>query len=142
CSAPWVCNIAHGTKVLVERPWLTLAIDVYSRMILGAVLTYQSPSVYSAMLCLRQVVRRKSFLIEKYGYYKGATDGWGAPKTVIADNAWEFVGMSFQVCCEAAGINVIWAPVKTPEFKAYAERAFGVINELVWHRLAEGIPLK
>jgi putative transposase len=131
-----------GTKVLVERPWLTLAIDVYSRMILGAVLTYEPPSVYSALLCLRQVVRCKDFLIDKYGYHKGATDGWGAPKTVICDNAWEFVGLSFQVCCEAAGINVIWAPVKTPEFKTYAERAFGILNELVWHRLEEGIPLK
>ena len=131
-----------GTPVLVERPWLTLAIDVFSTMILGAVLTYESPSVYSALLCLRQVVRCKSFLIEKYGYHKGATDGWGKPFCVIADNAWEFVGMSFQVCCEAAGINVIWAPVKAAEFKTYAERAFGTLNSMVWHRLEEGIPVK
>jgi putative transposase len=131
-----------GVTVLVERPWLTLAIDVYSKMILGAVLTYHSPSVYSALLCLRQVVRRKSFLIEKYGDYKGATDGWGMPKNLIVDNGWEFVGISFQVCCEAVGINVIWAPVKAPEFKAYVERAFGTLNAMVWHRLEEGIPLK
>ncbi|ABE40882.1 Integrase, catalytic region [Rhodopseudomonas palustris BisB5] len=131
-----------GTKVLVERPWLTLAIDVYSRMILGAVLTYESPSVYSALLCLKQVVRRKSFLIDEFGYHKGATDGWGRPTTVIADNGWEFVGISFQVCCEAAGIHVIWAPVKAPEFKPYVERVFGILNEMLWHRLDQGIPLK
>lgn len=132
----------HGTKVLVERPWLTLAIDVYSRMIVGAVLTYEHPSVYSALLCLRQVVRRKSFLIDRFGYHKGATDGYGKPGTVIVDNGWEWVGMSFQVCCEACGIDVMWAPVKAPEFKSYAERAFGTLNTMVWHRLEEGIPLK
>jgi putative transposase len=61
---------------------------------------------------------------------------------VIVDNAWEFVGLSFQVCCEACGINVIWAPVKTGEFKSYAERAFGYLNGLIWHRLDVGIPYK
>lgn len=131
-----------GTRILIERPWLTLAIDCYSRMILGAVLTYEGPSVYSAMQCLRQVVRRKKFLVDQYGYHKGATDGFGKPLHVIVDNSWEFVGVSFQTCCEACGIHVIWAPVKTGEFKAYAERAFGYLNELIWHRLESGIPYK
>jgi putative transposase len=131
-----------GKKVLVERPWLTLAIDCYSRMILGAVLTYEGPSVHSAMKCLRQVVRSKKFLIDRYGSHKGATDGFGKPLTVIVDNGWEFVGMSFQVCCEASGIHVIWAPIKTGQFKSYAERAFGYLNGLIWHRLDAGIPYK
>ncbi|MEY9389538.1 putative transposase [Bradyrhizobium japonicum] len=131
-----------GVKTLVERPWLTLAIDVYSRMIVGAVITYEHPSVYSALLCLRQVVRKKKFLIDRFGHHKGATDGWGKPGTVIVDNGWEFVGMSFQVCCEACGIDVIWAPVKSGEFKSYAERAFGTLNTMLWHRLEEGIPFK
>jgi putative transposase len=142
CDAWAAVYDENGTKVLVERPWLTLAIDCYSRMILGAVLTYEGPSVYSAMKCLRQVVRNKKFLIEKYGYLKGATDGFGKPLTVIVDNAWEFTGLSFQVCCEASGVNVIWAPVKTGEFKSYAERAFGYLNGLIWHRLDAGIPYK
>jgi putative transposase len=132
----------NGTRVLVERPWLTLAIDVYSKMILAAVMTYEGPSVYAAMRCLRQVVRRKTWLVEKYGYRQGATDGYGKPVNLIVDNAWEFVGLSFQVCCEAAGIHVIWAPVKTGEFKTFAERAFGILNALVWHRLESGIPYK
>jgi putative transposase len=131
-----------GVKTLVERPWLTLAIDVYSRAIVGAVITFENPSVYSALLSLRQVVRKKQFLIDRFGHHKGATDCWGKPATVIVDNAWEFVGMSFQVCCEACGIDVIWAPVKSGEFKSYAERAFGTLNTMLWHKLEEGIPFK
>jgi hypothetical protein len=46
------------------------------------------------------------------------------------------------VCCEAAGIHVLWAPVKNPQFKAYVERAFLTLQELVWNRLDEGIPFK
>lgn len=132
----------NGKRALVERPWLTIAVDVYSHMILGAVITFQGPSVYSALRCLRQVVRRKAWLVEQYGYHKGATDGWGKPLHVIVDNGWEWVGLSFQVCCEACGIHVIWAPVKTGEFKTHAERAFGILNELVWHRLEAGVPYK
>jgi putative transposase len=132
----------NGDAILVERPWLTVAIDVFSRMILAAVVTYEPPSLYSVMQCLKQVVRRKQSLIDEFGEHKGATDGWGRPSTIIVDNGWEFVGVSFQVCCEAAGINVIWAPVKTPEYKAYIERAFHTFNEHVWHRLGSGIPFK
>lgn len=132
----------YGRVVMTERPWLTLAIDVYSRMILGAVLTFEPPSVYSAMLCLRQIVRSKEFLTEKYGYHKGATDGWGKPTTVVMDNAWEFSGISTQSVCEAAGIHVMWAPVGTPTFKAIVERFFRTLNEMVWHRLGSGIPFK
>jgi putative transposase len=142
CDAWAAVYDENGTKVIVERPWLTLAIDVFSRMILGAVLTYEGPSVYSAMACLRQVVRAKRFLIDRFGAHKGATDGFGRPTTVIVDNAWEFTGLSFQVCCEASGLHVIWAPVKTGEFKTYAERAFSYLNGLIWHRLDSGIPYK
>jgi putative transposase len=132
----------NGDPILVERPWLTVAIDVFSRMILGAVLTYEPPSLYSVMQCLKQVVRSKQFLMDEFGLHKGATDGWGRPSTIIVDNGWEFVGVSFQVCCEAAGINVKWAPIRTPEYKAYVERAFRTFNEHVWHRLGSGIPFK
>lgn len=132
----------YGRVVMTERPWLTLAIDVYSRMILGAVMTFEPPSVYSAMLCLRQIVRAKEFLTEKYGHHKGATDGWGKPTTIVMDNAWEFSGISMQSICEAAGIHVIWAPVGTPTFKAIVERFFRTLNEMVWHRLGSGIPFK
>ncbi|MGY4411759.1 transposase InsO family protein [Bradyrhizobium sp. LB7.1] len=142
CDAWAVVYDENGTKLVVERPWLTLAIDCYSRMILAAILTYEGPSVHSAMQCLRQVVRSKRFLLDKYGYHKGACDGFGKPVSVIVDNAWEFSGLSFQVCCEAVGIHVIWAPVKSGQFKAYAERAFGYLNELIWHRLDCGIPYK
>ncbi|NMA98584.1 MAG: transposase family protein, partial [Phyllobacteriaceae bacterium] len=131
----------YGKPILVERPWLTVAIDCYSRMVLGAVFTFEPPSVNSVMECLRQVVRRKDFLIQRYGTHKHATDGYGKPLTVIVDNGWEFVGSSFKSSCQAANIDVIWAPVKIPMFKAYVERLFGTLNEGIWHRLEGGIPL-
>lgn len=127
---------------LIERPWLTVAIDCYSRMVLGLVLTFEPPSVYSALAVIRHAVRVKEAQFSEYGFHKGATDGWGRPFTVIVDNGWEFTGVSFQTACEAAGIDVIWAPVKIPMFKAYVERLFGTFNSMLWHKMTGGIPLK
>jgi putative transposase len=130
----------EGQPLFVARAWLTLAIDCYSRMILGAVVGYEPPSIHSVVACLKQVVRKKEFLSE-YGEWKGAADGWGRPFTIIVDNGKEFVSPSFQASCEAAGIDVIWAPVKMPTYKAYVERVFGTLNTMLWHRLPGGLPL-
>jgi putative transposase len=35
----FVSSESAGTKILIKRPWLTVAIDVYSRTILSAKLT-------------------------------------------------------------------------------------------------------
>lgn len=129
-----------GQPLFVARAWLTIAIDCYSRMILGAVLGYEPPSIHSVVACLKQVVRPKPILSE-YGDWKGAADGWGRPFTVIVDNGKEFVSPSFQASCEAAGIDVIWAPIKMPTYKAYVERFFGTLNTMLWHKLPGGLPL-
>ncbi|WP_332716551.1 integrase catalytic domain-containing protein [Pelagibacterium mangrovi] len=130
-----------GNILLVEKPTLTLAVDLKTRMRLAAFLSYEPPSLYSVMACLKQVVRVKDWLVEEFGAVKGACDGWGKPRTIVVDNGWEFAGMSFQATCEAAGISVIWAPVRCPQFKAVVEQAFDDLNEHVWHRMKGGIPL-
>lgn len=130
---------SSGATILVARPVLTLAIDVYSRAILAAVLSFDPPSLNSVMLCIQQIVCPKDWLITQYGHHKGATDVWGRPRNVIVDNGMEFVSPSFQSTLEAAGIDVIWAPVKRPEYKSPCERMFKTLNDLVWHRLPGAI---
>ena len=136
-----VMHDEDGEPAFVVRPYLTLAIDCYSRMVLGAVLGFDPPSVSTVARCLKQVVRRKDFLQEIYGYEKGGADGWGRPFTIIVDNGKEFVSPSFQAFCEAVGIDVEWAPVKMPTYKAYVERVFGTLNTILWHKLPGGLPL-
>jgi putative transposase len=131
----------EGHPLFVARAWLTFAIDLYSRMILGAVIGYEPPSIQSVTACLRQVVRKKEFLLKQFGELKGACDGWGMPFTVVVDNGKDFVSPSFQASCEAVGIDVIWAPVRSPTFKPHVERAFGTFNTMLWHKLPGGLPL-
>lgn len=132
---------AEGRTVFVARPLLTLALDLYSRTVVGAIVSFEPPSLDSVMACIRQVVRPKTWLVEKYGELKGSTDVWGKPRWVVVDNGLEFVSPSFQSSLEAAGIDPIWAPVRNPEFKVFVERMFRTLNELVWHRMPGAIPI-
>lgn len=131
-----------GETLLVERPWLTIAVDVKSTMLLAGILTFEPPSLLTIMEALKQVLRPKDFLVAKYGHYKGATDGYGKIDTAVVDNGWENTGPSFQASCENVGISVEWAPVKTPEYKAVCERLFKTFNDAIWHRMKSGIPYK
>jgi putative transposase len=137
-------NVAgeDGETILQERPWLMLAVDVFTRMILAAVLTYEPPSIYTVVLGLKQMVRPKKLFPKDLRGFKGVDDGWGHASNIIVDNGWENTEASFQTMCEGAGINVIWAPVRTPEYKCHVEHAFHVLNQDCWHRLPSGIPHK
>ncbi|MBZ9696459.1 MULTISPECIES: DDE-type integrase/transposase/recombinase [unclassified Mesorhizobium] len=137
-------NVEHenGKTILQERPWLMLVVDVFSQVILAAILTYEPPSIYTVVMGLKQMVRPKDFLPPELLRFKNFGDFWGKPSFVIVDRAWENTGTAFQTMCESVGIRIIWAPVRTPEFKCHAEHGFHLLNSIYWHRLPSGIPHK
>jgi putative transposase len=132
----------NGKTLTQERPWLMLVVDVFSQVVLAAILTWAAPSIHTIVLALKQLVRPKDFLPEDLRHFKNFGDFWGAPSFVIVDRAWENTGKSFKTMCESVGIRIIWAPVRTPEFKCYVEHAFHLLNSIYWHRLPGGIPHK
>lgn len=133
---------ASGQVLMQERPWLALAVDVFSRLPLAAVLTFEPPSINTVVMCMKQLVRRKDFLPPELRNFKNFADSGGKPSSAIVDCAWENAEVSFQTMCESAGINIIWAPIHTPEFKCHVEHEFHLLNQLYWHRLPSGIPHK
>ncbi|KKZ86590.1 DDE-type integrase/transposase/recombinase [Rhizobium phaseoli] len=128
-----------GDVIRKMRAWLVYAIDVYSKMVLGFFLSLYPPTVYSLMKCIKHTLRPKTDLEERFGLYKGATDGWGKASTFILDNGLENIGVSLQTVLEYVGIDIIYASLRTPEHKALVERSFGTTNGL-WHQLPGGRP--
>lgn len=124
-----------------KRPWLVSIIDVYSRMILAAVLTFDKPSNYTVQLAIKQMLRPKLFLIERYGR-KPSTDGSGQPKEMTFDNGVENVHLSMRLLLADAGIDMEVAPIGTPQAKAIVERGFQTFNQGIWHSAPGGIPYK
>lgn len=117
----------------VGRPYLTLAMDVFSRMVVGFYLSYDPPSAASVGLCLAQAMCSKREYLAKLGV-KGSWPVWGKITTVHCDNAREFRGVVLERACEEYGIDLSWRPVKTPRYGGHIERMMGTVsNEL--HKL-------
>ena len=124
----------------VGRPWLTVLLDVRSRYPLSFHITFEPPSVYSAMACVRLAVRPKLEWAKRFPKVDGSWIASGVPATILTDNAWEFTGGSFADACADASISIEWCPVATPECKAIGERLFGTINSHLIHRLPGSTP--
>lgn len=138
----WVKAIDRdGKTTLVEQPWLTLASDFHTRSVLAAVTSIDSPSILTLMECLKQIVHPKEWLNAEFWDGAAAT-AWGRPRTLVVGNEWAHVGASLQAMCEAVGIDLVYAPLKSPEPKGHVERVLRTVTEEVFHCLPGAIPHK
>ena len=111
----------------IGRPWLTLLIDVYSRMVLGFYISFDPPGNLSLGLCLAQAFLPKEKWLSKLGIVT-AWPCWGLPRTIHADNAKEFRGNMLKKACKEYGVGLEWRPVATPHYGAHIERLLGTLN--------------
>jgi putative transposase len=118
----------------IGRPWLTLLIDVCSRMILGFYISFDPPGNLSLGLCLAHAFMPKEKWLAGFGI-NTKWPCWGLPRTIHADNAKEFRGTMLQKACQEYGVNLEWRPVAKPRYGAHIERLLGTLNEEI-HGLA------
>jgi putative transposase len=108
----------------MTRPWLTLAIDVHTRMVVGLHLSLDAPSVSSVGLCLLSAVFDKSAMLEALGI-DVAWPTMGLPRTIHVDNGAEFHSEAFVRGCEEHGVHVDWRPPGAPRYGGHIERLIG-----------------
>lgn len=129
-------HVADETgQFCIGRPWLAVLLDVKSRMVLGYTLSFEDPSVLSAMACVRMALKGAPNLKSDFPSVDGEWESFGVPRTILADNAWENVGSSFSDACEDHGISLEWAPVRRPEYKGILERFFSTLDLQLVHKL-------
>lgn len=114
-------------RLPIGRPWLTLLIDVFSRMVLGFYISFDPPGNLSLGLCLTHAFLPKEKWLAKQGI-EAAWPCWGIPRTIHADNAKEFRGNMLRNACKEYGIDLEWRPVATPHYGAHIERLLGTLN--------------
>lgn len=110
------------------RPYITLAIDVYSRMITGYYISFEAPSYMSTAMSIISSVLPKDEIVKKYNL----TSKWpvyGIPQFIHLDNAAEFRGENLKRVCKDYGINLIWRPVGRAYFGGHIERLISTLNE-------------
>ena len=127
------------TGLPLGRPYLSFAIDVATRCILGFLVSAEPPSVYSVMTLLKRVNRDKNYVADLYPDIDGTWDSWIHPVCLLLDNAWEFSAPSTRDALSDMGTEVIWAPIGNPQYKAIGERFFHTFNTMLAHRLQGGV---
>jgi putative transposase len=114
----------------IGRPWVTLAIDVYSRMVAGIYVTFEKPAAISVGMCLAQAICPKREYLAELGV-GGEWPVWGAMSVVHSDNGKEFRGQMLKRACEEYGMDLQWRPVTLPHFGGHIERLMGTMaNQL------------
>jgi putative transposase len=119
-----VIVVDEVTRQPIDRPILTLAIDVCTRMVTGFYLALDYPSTLRAGVCLAQSVLEKDAWLRE----RDIDISWpvaGLPRAVHVDNATEFHSAGFTRALQEFGVEIIYRPVATPHFGGHIERLIG-----------------
>lgn len=114
----------------IGRPYLTLAIDVYSRMVAGFYLSLQAPGYFSVSQCLYNAFLPKDDFLKEHGV-KGEWEIYGIPSKYAVDNGKDLIGLDMQRVCDEFGVTMVRRPVGRPQFGPHVERVFRTINKEV-----------
>jgi putative transposase len=121
-----VIAVDSVTRKPIQRPWLTLAIDVHSRCVAGFHLALDPPSATSVALCLAHAALPKAGWLMA----RAVTGEWpveGVPERLHLDNAKEFHSDALKRGCEQYGIGIDYRPVRTPHYGGHIERLIGTM---------------
>ena len=115
----------------IGRPWITVALDVYSRMVYGFYLSLDAPSFFSVAQALLMGIEPKNYYLEKWGLKDEEWPILGLPKGIVihTDNAKEFRSKEMQSFLTLYGIHQEFRPKATPHYGGHIERFFKTLNE-------------
>lgn len=118
----------------IGRPYLTLAIDVFTRCVLGMVVTLEAPSAVSVGLCLAHAACDKRPWLEGLNVEMD----WpmsGKPRLLYLDNAAEFKSEALRRGCEQHGIRLDYRPPSQPHYGGIVERIIGTAMQMIHDEL-------
>jgi putative transposase len=110
----------------IGRPWVTLAIDIATRAVLGFHLSLAAPNSTSVALTLSMSMLPKDEVLS----HIGTSLRWpmqGLPQRIHVDNAREFHSKALQRGCEEYGVELNWRPVHRAHFGGHIERLIGTM---------------
>lgn len=112
----------------IGRAFLSIAIDVYSRVVLGFCISLDHPSIFSVGQLLTHCILPKNSFLEKIGV-DANWDFFGMMRTLNMDNAGEFRSEEFIPFQTEYNVEITWRPVATPEYGGHIERLAKTLND-------------
>lgn len=113
-------------RMPIGRPWITLAIDVYSRMVTGYYLSFDPPSETSVAMCVAHSILPKEEWLQLHSV-DARWESRGMMSTIHVDNGAEFRSDNFRNACVMNNISLEYRPVKQPRYGGHIERLLGTL---------------
>jgi putative transposase len=117
-------------RLPIGRPWLTLAIDVFSRMVFGYHLSLDAPSSFAVGLCLCQGMLDKAAELERRDV-KGEWPVRGKPLLIHSDNGKDFRSHLIADTLDQYDIRAEFRPPLVPHYGGHIERLAGTLGRKV-----------
>lgn len=114
-------------RLPIGVPWITVAIDVFSRMVAGYYISVERPTAASAGMAVSMAMCPKAEFLAEKGI-TGKWPVWGRIGILHADNAPEFRGRTLTRACKKYYIDPVFRPVKTPNYGGHIERLLGTFK--------------
>ncbi len=127
--------IDKTTMLPLGRAWLTLALDKHSRIVVGFYISFNPPSSYAVLQCLKQMILPKDNLSKRFPDIKNDWPVFGIPDLLALDNGMDLHSDALKKACLELGIQILFCPAATPEMKGSVERFFRTINQGLIHKL-------
>lgn len=127
--------VDEETGLPLGRPWITLLIDKYSRVILGYHISFGHPSIDSVMRALRHAILPKTGIRDKYKRLKNDWPCHGLFETLVVDNGKEFHAKALEDAAYDLDFSILYCPVRTPWAKGSIERVIKTYNYTLNHTL-------
>jgi len=119
--------VSSKSREPIGRVWLTVAIDIFSRMIVGFYLSFEAPSAFSVCMCIRRAFLPKESLLLDLKV-NGDWPVWGFMRNLHADNGADFRSEVYKINVMQYGCNLNWRVVRDPHYGGHIERLIGTIN--------------
>jgi putative transposase len=119
-----VIVVDEESRLPLGRPWLSLAVDVPTRMVAGFHLSFDDPSALAVALALTHaVLPKQAWLAERQ--ISLAWPVCGIPDWIETDNGEEFHSKAFERGAAEYGIRLTYRPRGAPQVGGHIERLIG-----------------
>lgn len=132
---PMAVVIDLDNDIIITEVWLTVLVDVCTRVVLGWVITAFAPSLWTVAEVIRRANRPKRPPPTMAARYPILRRICGRSSEIIVDNGREFRGHGLEDAVAGAGFSIRFARIKRPTYKAVVERLFRTLKEKLTQRL-------
>jgi len=130
-----VILVDQKSRLPIGRPWLTLLIDIRTRVILGYYISMYPPSTLSVASAMAHAALPKNAFLKRLGLGADNHPFYGVPRVLHLDNAKEFRTVKLIRACSAYNIDIRWRPLGKKHYGGHIERLIGTMMTQYVHFL-------